>query len=101
MFLRISRLGAVAISISMADMTGGGEVSFGTSLMIVPWGVLGSERLRRHFFDLDTFVRVRRGVESDGRDIASTGDSWAGEGSSWPRRLNMDMLRRAMLGPAE
>jgi hypothetical protein len=43
MFLRISWLGAVAISTSMADMGAGGELPFGTSLSIVPWGVLGSE----------------------------------------------------------
>jgi hypothetical protein len=96
MFLRISRFGEVAISISMADRVGGGEFSLGTSRMMVPCGVLGSERLRRHFFDFDTFERDLGGVGSDGSGMASTG-----EVSSCPRRLKMERLRRAMLGPAE
>jgi hypothetical protein len=94
----------VAISISMADKVGGGELSFGTSLMMVPWGVFGSERrLMRHFLDLDTFERVGRGADGEvfsgatGRSAMVR--SWMGELSSWPRRLNMERLRRAMFCP--
>jgi hypothetical protein len=51
MFLRISSLGAVAISISKGVMRGG-VLSLGTKRMIVPCEFLSSaERRSFHFFD--------------------------------------------------